>query len=137
VLATHRTCSSANGRLAEIHAVVLQAQQAAIAAVRPGAVARDVDAAARAVIAEAGHGDHFGHGLGHGIGLEVHEGPSLRPLSETRLEPGMVFTVEPGVYLPGWGGVRLEDDVLVTPDGCEVLTRVPKDLEALAAFARP
>lgn len=136
VLPTHRKGASLNERLAKVHAVVLAAQQAAIRAVRPGAVAKDIDAAARAVLADAGYGDHFGHGLGHGIGLEIHEGPSVRPLSEARLEPGMVFTVEPGVYLPGWGGVRIEDDVLVTPDGCEVLTGVPRELEALAVFAR-
>ena len=84
---------------------------------------------------EAGYGDHFGHGTGHGLGLQVHEGPAVRPGSETVLQPGMVFTVEPGVYLPGWGGVRIEDDVLVTPDGCEVLTHVPRDLDALRPFA--
>jgi Xaa-Pro aminopeptidase len=112
----------------EIHALVLKAQSAAIGAVRPGAKAHDVDAAARGVIAEAGYGGNFGHGLGHGIGLQVHEAPSVRPHSETLLEPGMVFTVEPGVYLPGWGGIRIEDDVLVTADGCEVLTHVRREL---------
>ena len=127
VLDTHRkeTSSSANrgsnGKLADVHALVLAAQQAAVRAVRPGAVARDIDAAARSVISQAGHAEHFGHGLGHGIGLQIHEAPAIRPLSETVLAPGMVFTIEPGVYLPGWGGVRIEDDVLVTPDGCEVL----------------
>jgi Xaa-Pro aminopeptidase len=135
VLPTHRKGAFLSERLAQVHAVVLAAQQAAIRAVRPGAIAKDIDAAARAVIADAGHGEHFGHGLGHGIGLQIHEGPSVRPLSETRIEAGMVFTVEPGVYLPGWGGVRIEDDVLVTPDGCEVLTRVPRELGALAVFA--
>src|SRR6202042_1592082 len=116
--------------LTNIHALVLAAQQAAIRAVRPGAVAREIDAAARSVIAEAGHGEHFGHGLGHGIGLQIHEGPAIRPLSDTVLQPGMVFTIEPGVYLPGWGGVRIEDDVLVTSDGVEVLTGVPRKLDA-------
>ena len=86
------------------------------------------------MIAEAGYGEHFNHGLGHGIGLQVHEGPAIRPLSETVLQPGMVFTIEPGVYLPGWGGVRIEDDVLVTPDGCEVLSHVPRDLASLRAW---
>jgi Xaa-Pro aminopeptidase len=99
--------------------------------VRPGAVAKDVDAEARAVIAQAGFGDFFGHGLGHGIGLEVHEAPSLRPTSEVVLQPGNVVTIEPGIYLPGWGGVRIEDDVLVTPDGCEVLTHAPKELTVI------
>jgi Xaa-Pro aminopeptidase len=122
-------------RLAHVAGVVARAQQAAIALVRPGVQAQVVDAAARAVIADAGYGDYFGHGLGHGIGLQVHEGPAFRPGSDTVLEAGMVFTVEPGIYLPGWGGVRLEDDVLVTPDGHEVLTSVPRDPAALLAFA--
>lgn len=124
VLAT-RTISP---QLEQIYTVVLQAQTAALRAIRPGVKGNDVDAAARAVIAQAGFGDYFGHGLGHGIGLQVHEAPALRPGSDSVLQPGMVVTVEPGIYLPGWGGVRIEDDVLVTPDGCEVLTSVPKRL---------
>ena len=80
------------------------------------------------MIAEAGYGDYFTHGLGHGIGLQVHEAPALRPSSDDVLQAGMVVTIEPGIYLPGWGGVGIEDDVLVTPDGCEVLTSVPQDL---------
>jgi Xaa-Pro aminopeptidase len=122
-------------QLEDVHAVVARAQEAAIGAVRPGVPAQAVDAAARSVIAEAGYGDYFAHGLGHGIGLDIHEGPAVRPHSETPLEAGMVFTIEPGIYLPGWGGVRIEDDVLVTPEGCEVLTRVPRDLGSLRAFA--
>ena len=121
-------------RLEEIHAVVARAQQAAIAAIRPGAAGRDVDAAARSVIAAAGYGDYFGHGLGHGFGLQIHEAPAVRPDSTAVLEAGMVCTVEPGIYLPEWGGVRLEDDVLVTPDGCEVLTHTPRNLESTKAF---
>jgi Xaa-Pro aminopeptidase len=127
--------AAAGPQLEEIHAVVARAQEAAIRAIRPGVVAKDVDAIARGVISEAGYGDYFGHGLGHGIGLDIHEGPALRPHSETALEAGMVVTVEPGIYLSGWGGVRIEDDVLVTPEGCEVLTHVPRDLESLRAFA--
>jgi Xaa-Pro aminopeptidase len=119
-------------KLEEVYGVVLRAQAAAIRAVRPGVKAKDVDAEARAVIAQAGFGDFFGHGLGHGIGLEIHEAPAVRPNSEVVLEPGHVITIEPGIYLPGWGGVRIEDDVLVTPDGHEVLTHVPKDLASIA-----
>ena len=99
--------------------------------IRPGVKGGEVDALARGVIADAGFGDFFGHGLGHGLGLQVHEAPSLRPNSDVVLQTGMVVTVEPGIYLPGWGGVRIEDDVLVTPDGCEVLTSVPTDLQSL------
>jgi Xaa-Pro aminopeptidase len=129
VLAT-RTISP---KLEAVYRVVLTAQERAIRAVRPGAKGQEVDAEARAAIAEAGYGDYFGHGLGHGLGLQVHEAPALRPKSEAVLEPGMVVTVEPGIYLPGWGGVRIEDDVLVTPDGCEVLTSVAKDLASIVA----
>jgi Xaa-Pro aminopeptidase len=122
-------------KLEKIYAVVLSAQQAAIRAVRPGVQAQTVDAAARAVITEAGYGEYFGHGLGHGIGLQVHEAPAIRHLSTTVLQPGMVFTIEPGIYLPEWGGVRIEDDVLVTADGCEVLSQLTRDLTDLRAFA--
>jgi Xaa-Pro aminopeptidase len=125
--------SSANqdGKLEEVYGVVQRAQAAALQAIRPGLKGHEVDATARAVIAEAGYGAYFGHGLGHGLGLQVHEAPTLRPNSEFVLQAGMVVTVEPGIYLPDWGGVRIEDDVLVTPEGCEVLTRVPRDLAAM------
>jgi Xaa-Pro aminopeptidase len=126
--------SNGADQLAQVYAAVREAQERAFRAIRPGVEARAVDAAAREAIAEAGYGEFFGHGLGHGIGLEVHEGPAVRPNSQAVLQPGMVFTVEPGVYLPGWGGVRIEDDVLVTPEGCEVLTHVPRDLDAMRAF---
>jgi Xaa-Pro aminopeptidase len=116
-------------KLAEIFDVVLRAQQAAIAVVRPGITGNDVDRSARKVIEDAGYGPQFGHGLGHGIGLQVHEAPALRPSSTNVLRPGMVCTIEPGIYIPGWGGVRIEDDVLVTNDGCEVLTGLPRTLE--------
>lgn len=115
-----------------VHGAVLEAQQAAIDAVRPGIAASEVDAAARAVLERHGLGAAFGHGTGHGLGLEVHEEPRVtrpQPGAPPRiLEAGMVFTIEPGAYLPGWGGVRIEDDVLVTADGCEVLTSVPRGL---------
>ncbi|MEQ8849871.1 Xaa-Pro peptidase family protein [Botrimarina sp.] len=112
-----------------VYNTVLEAQLAGIEAIRPGAVCQDVDRAARDVIEKAGYGKKFGHGLGHGLGLEVHEGPRLGRNQETELRPGMVVTVEPGVYLPGWGGVRIEDDVLVTKSGHELLSDVPKRLE--------
>jgi Xaa-Pro aminopeptidase len=118
-------------KLEQIYEVVLRAQSRALQRIRPGVKGHEVDAEARSVIAEAGFGDFFGHGLGHGVGLQIHEAPSLRPNSESVLQAGMVVTVEPGIYLPGWGGVRIEDDVLVTPDGCEVLTSVPRDLRSL------
>jgi Xaa-Pro aminopeptidase len=115
-----------------IYQAVRDAQAAAIQAVRPGILASDVDAAARAVLDARGLGQTFGHGTGHGLGLEVHEEPRVsRPqpdLPAAVLEPGMVFTIEPGAYLPGWGGVRIEDDVVVTENGCEVLTSVTRDL---------
>lgn len=116
-------------KLERIYRVVLKAQLKAIAAIRPGVVAADVDRVARDVIGDAGFGRYFGHGLGHGLGLEVHEAPRLAVNQKTVLKPGMVVTVEPGIYLPGWGGVRIEDDVLVTRTGHEVLTAVPKQFE--------
>lgn len=116
-------------QLQQVYGVVLTAQRAAIAAIRPGAIMKEVDAAARRVIEDAGWGKAFGHGLGHGIGLAVHELPRLAPDQDRPLAAGMVVTVEPGVYLPAWGGVRIEDDVLVTDDGHEVLTSVAKELE--------
>jgi len=116
-------------KLARIYRVVLNAQRIGIDSIRPGLRCCDVDQAARKSIANAGYGKNFGHGLGHGIGLDIHEGPRLGPSSTETLKPGMVVTVEPGVYLPGWGGIRIEDDVLVTRDGCEVLTSTPKELQ--------
>jgi Xaa-Pro aminopeptidase len=117
-------------KFAKVFGTVVAAQAKAIAAIRPGAKARDVDAAARTVIADAGYGTAFSHGLGHGLGLQVHEAPFMRASSDDVLAAGMVVTVEPGIYLEGWGGVRIEDDVLVTPDGREVLTTLPRDLAA-------
>lgn len=114
-------------KLHQIYGVVLKAQQAGIAAIRPGARCQDVDAAARTVIEQAGYARYFGHGLGHGIGLDIHEGPRLSPISTDELKPGMTVTVEPGIYLPGVGGVRIEDDILVTRDGCEVLSTLPRE----------
>jgi Xaa-Pro aminopeptidase len=118
-------------RQREIHGLVLAAHDAAIDAVRAGATTGDVDSAARKVIEAAGLGDRFFHRTGHGLGLEVHEDPSLDPGSKTVLEVGMVFTVEPGIYIPGWGGVRIEDDVVVEADGCRLLTRADRSLRAV------
>lgn len=112
----------------EVYELVLRAQEAALAAVRPGPTGREVDAVARMIIDEAGHAEHFGHGLGHGVGMEVHEGPRLSKLGETALVPGHIVTVEPGVYLPGQVGVRIEDLVAVTADGADVLNGLPKAL---------
>jgi Xaa-Pro aminopeptidase len=128
--------AAANGyplepKLQEVYDVVLRAQQAAIGTLRPGIKSGDVDAAARKVIDDAGYGEYFTHSVGHGIGLAVHEAPIMRPKTEIVLQAGMVVTVEPGIYLPDWGGVRIEDDVLITPDGRQVLTHVPKDLPAM------
>lgn len=114
-----------------IYALTRRAQEQALAAVRPGVSGREVDAVARDIIAEGGYGDRFGHGLGHGVGIEIHEAPRLNTRSDTILEAGMVVTVEPGIYLPGQGGVRIEDLVVVTEDGCEVLSETSKDLRVL------
>jgi Xaa-Pro dipeptidase len=118
-------------RQREIHALVLAAHDAAIREVRAGATTGAVDAAARQVIEAAGLGEQFFHRTGHGLGLETHEDPSLDPGSTTKLEVGMVFTVEPGVYIPGWGGVRIEDDVVVEADGSRLLTNADRSLRVL------
>lgn len=126
---TYFTGKKISQKFAKIYSVVLDAQLAAIDKIKPGANCVDIDAAAREVIEQAGYGKYFGHGLGHGIGLNIHENPRFSPISEGVLESGMVVTVEPGIYLPDWGGIRIEDDVLVTKNGHEVLTSVPKSLE--------
>lgn len=118
-------------KLERLYRVVLKAQLKAIAAIRPGVAMSDVDRVARKVIEDEGFGRYFTHGLGHGIGMQVHEAPRLAPKVQGDLRPGMVVTVEPGIYLPGWGGIRIEDDVLVTRLGHEVLTSVAKDLDEI------
>ena len=115
-------------RLRKIHAIVREAQARAIERIAPGVALADVDKAARRFIAKAGYGKAFGHSTGHGLGLEIHEAPSLSSRAKGVLKAGMVVTVEPGIYLPGVGGVRIEDDVLVTPSGCRVLSRLEKGL---------
>lgn len=117
-------------KVREIYKITLDAQMAAIDAIRPGRTFKEIDAIARDLITSAGYGCRFGHSLGHGIGLDIHEQPTLSSRSEGVLEPGHIVTVEPGIYLPGVGGVRIEDDVLVTATGHEVLSDLPKDLES-------
>ena len=114
-----------------VYDLVLRAQEEALDAVRPGPLGREVDAIARSIIEGAGHAEHFGHGLGHGVGLEVHEGPRLSKQGETALTAGHVVTVEPGVYIPGHIGVRIEDLVAITEDGHDVLSSLPKDLQVV------
>ncbi|AQS56581.1 MAG: Xaa-Pro peptidase family protein [Novibacillus thermophilus] len=111
-----------------IYDIVLKAQERVLQGLRPGMTGREADALARHYIAERGYGDNFGHSTGHGIGLDVHEGPLLSHKSETVLQPGMVVTVEPGIYIPDLGGVRIEDDVVITGSGCKRLTRSEKEL---------
>ena len=112
----------------EVYELVRRAQQEALAAARAGAARRDVDGVARRIIDDAGHGERFGHGLGHGVGLEIHEDPRLTRVAEGTLSEGNTVTIEPGVYLPGSFGVRIEDLVAITEDGPDVLTSFPKEL---------
>ncbi len=115
----------------EIYDLTLTAQRLALELLAAGKSCREVDSAARSIIVDAGYGEHFGHGLGHGVGIEVHEFPRLNPESDTVLEDGMVLTVEPGIYIPGRGGVRIEELVHVTENGCEVLSTTPTELKVL------
>ncbi len=123
-------------KLGVVYGIVLEAQRRAIRAIRPGVAMCDVDAVARGFVADAGFGEAFTHGLGHGLGIDVHEPPSLSWRSKARLEAGMLVTVEPGIYLPGVGGVRIEDDILVTPTGRRVLSKLGKDLPGAVIPAR-
>jgi Xaa-Pro aminopeptidase len=120
-----------NGEAREVYDLVLRAQQAALDAVRAGAIGKEADAVPREIISEAGHGDHFGHGTGHGVGLEIHEGPRLATTSEDELTENNVVTVEPGIYLPGRFGVRIEDLTVVTADGVRNLSGFPKELQVV------
>jgi len=118
-----------NERQRTIFDTVLEAHDRALAAVKPGVACRHLDAIARDYITEQGFGEYFGHGLGHGVGLDIHEKPVVSPRSEAIVEEGMVFTIEPGIYIPGFGGVRIEDTVAVTADGCRLLTNVSKQFK--------
>ncbi len=118
-------------KLAELYEVVLRAQSAGISAIKPGVACKTVDSAARQVITSAGYGEHFTHGLGHGLGRLIHEAPGLSSKVDRRLKSGMVVTVEPGIYIPGLGGIRIEDDVLVTPQGARRITTLPRKLAAM------
>lgn len=112
--------------LASVYTIVLDAQRAVLASLRAGLHGKDVDQLARDVITAAGHGEHFIHGLGHGVGMQIHEGPSAGPRSSDTLQAGMSLTIEPGIYIPGWGGVRTEDLVIIEENGCRNLTTAPK-----------
>ncbi|MGM9600962.1 MAG: M24 family metallopeptidase [Faecousia sp.] len=118
----------ATEEMEKVYNTVLQAQKAGIAATRPGVLGKEIDAAARKVIVDAGYGEYFGHGYGHSLGMEIHESPYCSPKGENTMEARMVSSAEPGIYLPGKFGVRIEDVVVFTPDGCEVLTKSPKNL---------
>jgi Xaa-Pro aminopeptidase len=123
----------ASERHREVYNIVLEAQLHALANIRPGMSGREADALSRDIIARYGYGDNFGHSLGHGIGLEIHEMPRLSKLSDSILTPGMIVTVEPGIYIPGFGGVRIEDDIVITDTGIKILTSSTKELIELRA----
>ena len=134
ILWSHNNVAFPNGRkpsdkVRAVYTVVLEAQRRAIAAMKPGASSKAVDAIAREYIADQGYGELFNHGLGHGFGLQIHEAPFFRPSVDVPLEAGMVVTCEPGIYVPDEFGVRIEDDILITQDGAEVLTHCPRELD--------
>jgi Xaa-Pro aminopeptidase len=126
---TFAMSKEADPRLVEIYQIVLQAQQSALQACRPGMATKEIDNIAREIITSAGYGDYFKHGTGHGLGVLIHEAPRLNQLSTEILQEGMVVTIEPGIYIPELGGVRIEDDVLITKDGCIRLTKSDKQLK--------
>ncbi len=118
-----------------VYEVVLTSQAAALKAAKPGMTCRELDAVARSIIQDAGYGERFGHGLGHGVGIEIHEAPRVNAEGDTVLAPGMVVTLEPGIYLPGQGGIRIEDVIVITDSGCEALSATPKELKILGLKA--
>ena len=120
-----------DSRQREVYQIVKDAHAFALEGVKPGISFRELDGKARNYIEKKGYGNYFGHSLGHGLGIDIHEKPVVSSRSEGLVEEGMVFTIEPGIYLPGWGGVRIEDTVCVTVDGYRLLTKVPKDLRVL------
>lgn len=135
ILWTYNNLQFPNGcaipdKVRNVHAVVKEAQRRAIAAMRPGASTKEIDTIARGYIADQGFGELFNHGLGHGFGLQIHEPPFFRPSVDVTLAAGMVVTCEPGIYLQGEFGIRIEDDILITPDGAEILTHCPRELDA-------
>jgi Xaa-Pro aminopeptidase len=121
----------ASEEMRKVYRIVLEAQKAGVAAAKAGTVGKDIDAAARKIIADAGYGQMFGHGFGHGLGLEIHEPPNANPGEKNPLPAGAVISAEPGIYLPGRFGVRIEDVIVLTETGCENLTSAPKELLAL------
>jgi Xaa-Pro aminopeptidase len=129
---TYATGDDVEEEALEVYELVRAVQQASVEEVRAGRSGKEIDAGGRATIADAGHGEHYGHGLGHGVGLEVHEGPTLSPRSSDTLAAGNVVSVEPGVYVPGRFGVRIEDLVVVTDDGCDVFSSLPKQLSVVS-----
>jgi len=118
----------ATAKQKKIYNIVLEAQQTAIKSIRPGMKASYVDKAARDYITDKGYGEYFGHSTGHGVGLDIHELPNISSKSDEVLQPGMVFTVEPGIYIPEWGGIRIEDMVQVTDNGCRIITKSSKEI---------
>lgn len=120
-----------DAKQSKIYNTVLTAQTEAERKIKPGMTGKEADSIAREIIEEAGYGEHFGHSLGHAVGLDIHEKPFLSPRDDSVLKAGVVVSVEPGIYLPDWGGVRIEDLVLITPQGCEVLTKSPKNINEM------
>lgn len=118
-------------RSAEIMKVVQEAVNTVIDKIKPGLLAREVDSMARQVVEKYGYGEFFNHQLGHGIGLQFHEAPWLHPASDEVLEPGMAVAIEPAIYIDGWGGFRIEDNLVITEDGCEVITPLPQVFEPI------